>query len=60
VSILSIGVNETIGFIGNLATIAASAFLAGRVLLSSRLAAALIFLPVVWVSYATFAVMSGR
>jgi tryptophan-rich sensory protein len=52
--------NEVAGFIGNLATIAASAFLAGRALPASRLAAALIFLPAIWVSFATYALMFGR
>jgi tryptophan-rich sensory protein len=52
--------NETAGFIGNLATIVASAFLAGRVWPASRLAAALILLPAIWVSFATFALLFGR
>jgi tryptophan-rich sensory protein len=52
--------NEVVGFIGNLATSVASAFLAGRVLPASRLAAALVFLPAIWVSFATFALMFGR
>jgi tryptophan-rich sensory protein len=52
--------NEMLSLIGNLATIAASSVLAGCVLPSSRLAAVLIFLPVPWVSFATFAVIFGR
>jgi len=52
--------NEVTGFIGNLATSVASAFLAGRALPASRLAAVLIFLPAIWVSFATYALMFGR
>lgn len=52
--------NDVAVFIGNLATIAASAFLAGRILPASRLAAALVFLPAIWVSFATCALMFGR
>ena len=51
--------NETAGFVGNLATIAASAGLAGRLWPASRLASALTFLPAIWVSFATFALLMG-
>jgi tryptophan-rich sensory protein len=47
--------NQTNALIGNLATIAGGAFLAGRVMPASRSAAGLILLTVLWVSYATFA-----
>lgn len=47
--------NEMTAFIGNLATIAGGAFLAGRVAGSSRTATGLILLTVLWVSFATFA-----
>ena len=45
---------------GNLATIIASAFLSGRVLASSRLAAALVLLPALWTAFATCATIFGR
>ncbi len=52
--------SEVLGFMGNLATMVVSAALAGRVLSLSRLAAALIFLTTLWVTYATYALMFGR
>jgi tryptophan-rich sensory protein len=47
--------NDTNALIGNLATIAGGAFLAGRVMPVARSAAGLILLTVIWVSFATFA-----
>jgi tryptophan-rich sensory protein len=49
-----------VALFGNLSTIIASAFLSGRVLASSRFAAALILLPALWTSFATYATLFGR
>ena len=46
--------------IGNVVTIAGAAVLTVLALRSSRLAAGLICLVVIWVSYATFATLAGR
>ena len=52
--------SDIMSLAGNLATIAASALLSGRAWALSGLSAALIFLLVPWVSFATFAIMFGR
>ncbi len=52
--------SDVVALSGNLATIIASAFLSGRVLASSRLAAALVLLPALWTAFATCATIFGR
>jgi tryptophan-rich sensory protein len=52
--------SDIVALFGNLATIIASAFLAGAALSSSRAAAALIILPAFWTSFATYATLFGR
>jgi tryptophan-rich sensory protein len=52
--------SDAVALFGNLATIIASAFLAGRALASSRGSAALILLPALWTSFATYATIFGR